>query len=109
MKASELRELSITELENKISEAKKNLFNLKFQKASGQLENSMKIKNLKRDIARIETVAKEKEIALQKEEIKKDNIVSKKKNKSDLAKIKKEKEEVKSKKTVKPKKEEIKK
>jgi len=107
MKASELRELSITELENKISEAKKNLFNLKFQKASGQLENSMKIKNLKRDIARIETVAKEKEIALQKEEIKKDNIVSKKKNKSDLAKIKKE--EVKSKKTVKSKKEEIKK
>ena len=109
MKASELRELSITELENKISEAKKNLFNLKFQKASGQLENSMKIKNLKRDIARIETVAKEKEIALQKEEIKKDNIVSKKKNKSDLAKIKKEQKEVKSKKTVKPKKEEIKK
>jgi large subunit ribosomal protein L29 len=109
MKASELRELSITELENKISEAKKNLFNLKFQKASGQLENSMKIKNLKRDIARIETVAKEKEIALQKEEIKKDNIVSKKKNKSDLAKIKKEQEEVKSKKTVKSKKEEIKK
>jgi len=109
MKASELRELSITELENKISEAKKNLFNLKFQKASGQLENSMKIKNLKRDIARIETVAKEKEIALQKEEIKKDNIVSEKKNKSDLAKIKKEQKEVKSKKTVKPKKEEIKK
>ena len=64
MKASEIRELSRSELETKISEVKKNLFNLKFQKASGQLKNPMKIKNLKRDVAKIETVAREQELGL---------------------------------------------
>jgi len=64
MKASEIRELSISELETRISEVKKNLFNLKFQKASGQLDNPMKIKNFKRDIAIIETVAREQELGI---------------------------------------------
>lgn len=64
MKASEIRELSRSELETKISEVKKNLFNLKFQKASGQLNNPMKVKNLKRDVAKIETVAREQELGL---------------------------------------------
>lgn len=65
MKVSEIRELSRSELETKISEVKKNLFNLKFQKASSQLKNPMKIKNLKRDVAKIETVAREQELGLE--------------------------------------------
>lgn len=64
MKAIEIRELSESELETRISEAKKTLFNLKFQKASGQLDNPMKIRNLKRDIAKIETVARELKLGI---------------------------------------------
>jgi len=64
MKASELRELSRTELETKISEVKKNMFNLKFQKASGQLDNPMKIKSYKKDVALIETIAREQELGI---------------------------------------------
>jgi len=64
MKANELRELSKTELESKITDIKKNMFNLKFQKASGQLDSPMKIKNFKKDIAKIETVLREQELGL---------------------------------------------
>jgi large subunit ribosomal protein L29 len=64
MKASEIRELSRSELETKISEVKKNMFNLKFQKASGQLDNPMKIKSYKKDIALIETIAREQELGI---------------------------------------------
>jgi len=64
MKASELRELSRSELETKISEVKKNMFNLKFQKASGQLDNPMKIKSYKKDVALIETIAREQELGI---------------------------------------------
>lgn len=92
MKASELRELSVTELETKISEVKKNLFNLKFQKASGQLDNPMKIKNLKRDIARIETVAREKEIGIKTTTEKEKEKTSKDKKPEKLKEIKKDKE-----------------
>ncbi|HEY5500357.1 MAG TPA: 50S ribosomal protein L29 [Candidatus Humimicrobiaceae bacterium] len=64
MKASEIRELSRSELETKISEVKKNMFNLKFQKASGQLDNPMKIKSYKKDVALIETIAREHELGI---------------------------------------------
>ena len=64
MKASEIRELSRSELETKISEVKKNMFNLKFQKASGQLDNQMKIKSYKKDVALIETIAREQELGI---------------------------------------------
>ncbi|MGD2294986.1 MAG: 50S ribosomal protein L29 [Candidatus Aminicenantes bacterium] len=60
MKPTEIRELSDEELENKETELKDQLFKLKFQHALGQLENAMKLKNLKRDIARIKTIKKEK-------------------------------------------------
>jgi large subunit ribosomal protein L29 len=60
MKAKEIKDLSKEELLSKLAEAKKSLFNLRFQKASGQLDNTMKIKNLKRDVARIETILREK-------------------------------------------------
>ncbi len=60
MKAKEIKDLSKEELLSRLTEVKKNLFNLRFQKASGQLDNPMKIKNLKRDVARIETILREK-------------------------------------------------
>ncbi len=67
MKPTEIRELSEDELENKESELKDQLFKLKFQHALGQLENTMKLKAIKRDLARIKTIQKEMEIASQKE------------------------------------------
>ena len=60
MKATEIRELSEEELKNKETELKDQLFKLKFQHALGQLEDAMKLKNLRRDIARIKTIQKEK-------------------------------------------------
>ena len=60
MKPTEIRELSDEELKNKETELKDQLFKLKFQHALGQLEDAMKLKNLKRDIARIKTILKEK-------------------------------------------------
>jgi large subunit ribosomal protein L29 len=56
MKPSELRELSDDELIQKDDELKDQLFKLKFQHALGQLENAMKLKNIKRDRARIKTI-----------------------------------------------------
>ena len=59
MKASELRELSVSELENKLKDLKEELFNLRFQLAINQLENPMRITAVKRDIARVSTVMRE--------------------------------------------------
>ncbi len=56
MKARELRELSGDELSRKEDELKDQLFKLKFQHALGQLENAMKLKSIKKDIARIKTI-----------------------------------------------------
>lgn len=56
MKARELRELSGDELIRKEEELKDQLFKLKFQHALGQLENAMKLKSIKKDIARIKTI-----------------------------------------------------
>jgi large subunit ribosomal protein L29 len=56
----ELRELNDTELEHRLGEAKEELFNLRFQNATGQLDN---IPHMRREIARIETLLREREIA----------------------------------------------
>ena len=61
MKSTELRELSDEELKDKDQELKDQLFKLKFQHALGQLENAMKLKNIKRDRARIKTILVERE------------------------------------------------
>lgn len=61
MKVNEIREQTKEELETKLLDIKKSLFNLKFQKATGQLENPVKIRNLRKDIARIETLLREKQ------------------------------------------------
>ncbi len=60
MKAKDLREKSSEELKNIELELKEKLFNLNFQKVLGQLQNPMKIKETKRDIARIKTILKER-------------------------------------------------
>lgn len=60
MKATEIREMTEDELSHKEEELKDQLFKLKFQHALGQLENAMKLKNIKRDIARIKTIIREK-------------------------------------------------
>ena len=60
MKSSELRDLSNEELETKSLELRGELFNVKIKKATGQLENTAKLLTLRRDIARAETVLREK-------------------------------------------------
>jgi large subunit ribosomal protein L29 len=60
MKAKELRQLSEGELLVKEKELGEELFNLRFQQATGQLENVMRIPQVKRDIARVKTILKEK-------------------------------------------------
>lgn len=61
LRANELRELNVQDLKEKLLSQKKELFNLRFQLATGQLENPMKIKEIKKDIARINTVITEKQ------------------------------------------------
>ena len=61
-KGAELRDADETELENRLAEAKQELFNLRFQIVTGQLDNSARLKDVRRDIARILTVLREKEI-----------------------------------------------
>ncbi|MBQ7504613.1 MAG: 50S ribosomal protein L29 [Ruminococcus sp.] len=63
MKASELRESSIDELQAKLKDLKEELFNLRFQLAINQLENPTRIKAVKKDIARVSTVIREIELA----------------------------------------------
>ena len=59
MKASEIRELSPQEMQQKLNDFKEALFNLRFQHEVGQLENSKKLEQTKRDIARLKTILKE--------------------------------------------------
>lgn len=59
MKASEIRAMSIEELDQKEKELRKELFNLRFQKATGEIQNPMRIRQVKRDIARILTIKTE--------------------------------------------------
>ncbi|HPJ03743.1 MAG TPA: 50S ribosomal protein L29 [Candidatus Limiplasma sp.] len=61
MKANDLQAMNTSELQEKVSELKEELFNLRFQLATGQLENTMVIKGVKRDIARCLTVLRQLE------------------------------------------------
>ena len=60
---AELRELHDDELETRLREAKEELFNLRFQNATGQLDNSARLGQVRKDIARLETLLREREIA----------------------------------------------
>jgi large subunit ribosomal protein L29 len=61
--ATELRELDFEELESRLSESKRELFNLRFQVVTGQLDNVSRIRQVRRDVARIRTILREQEIA----------------------------------------------
>ena len=63
MKISEIKTLSINDLNSKLKDLKSELFNLRFQLAINQLENPMRIRAVKKDIARVQTVIREKEIS----------------------------------------------
>ena len=62
MKSSELRDLSIEELQKKLVDFKEELFSLRFQTVTGQLGNPMRIKEVKRNIARVKTILREIEL-----------------------------------------------
>ena len=62
MKVKALRDLSTAGLEKKVVDLKEELFNLRFQMATGQLENPMKIKEIRKDIAKAKTILREREI-----------------------------------------------
>ena len=64
LKAHELHELSNVDLETRLREAKEELFNLRFQSATGQLESHGRLRAVKRDIARIYTVVRERELGI---------------------------------------------
>ncbi|EMS71359.1 50S ribosomal protein L29 [Ruminiclostridium cellobioparum] len=63
MKASEIREKDIVELNKELGDLKSELFKLRFQLATNQLENPMKLKDVKKSIAKVKTVIREKELS----------------------------------------------
>ena len=63
MKATEIRKMSAAELESKLGDLKKDLFQLRLQHATNQLDNPIKIAEVKRDIARVKTIIREKQTA----------------------------------------------
>jgi large subunit ribosomal protein L29 len=65
VKPSELRDLPLEELRSKEKDTQESLFNLRFQQATGLLENSMRLSTTKRDLARIKTILREKITAQQ--------------------------------------------
>ncbi|MCT3049626.1 50S ribosomal protein L29 [Leuconostoc mesenteroides] len=62
-KASELKELSLADLQKREAEFKEELFNLRFQLATGQLDNTARIAQVRKDIARVKTVIRAQELA----------------------------------------------
>lgn len=62
MKAKEIRELRTEELQEKLNGFKDELFNLRFQLATGQLENPMRIREVRKSIAQVKTIIREKEL-----------------------------------------------
>lgn len=64
MKVKEVRELSDAELETKLSDARTELFNLRFQQATRQLQNTSRFGQVRKDIARIETIMRERQLGV---------------------------------------------
>lgn len=62
---AEIRALSDAELQERIDDAKEEMFNLRFQRASGQLENTSRVRVVRRDIARLKTIQRERQLAAQ--------------------------------------------
>ncbi len=66
MKVKELRELTDAELGKKLTDSKDELFKLRFQMATGQLDNPMKLQDVRRKIARVKTIIRERELGIQR-------------------------------------------
>ncbi|MHB1127419.1 MAG: 50S ribosomal protein L29 [Bacillota bacterium] len=66
MKSKEIKDLTTDELLRKVGDLKEELFNLRFQVVTGQLENPMRIREVRRNIARTKTVLRERELLLEK-------------------------------------------
>ncbi|TCL66468.1 LSU ribosomal protein L29P [Hydrogenispora ethanolica] len=66
MKAKEIRDMTNDELQLKLTSLKEELFNLRFQLATGQLDNSMRVKDVRLSIARVKTILRERELKLQR-------------------------------------------
>jgi len=66
MKPSELRQKSVEELKQELQELKNELFKLRFQHATNQLDNPMKLKSVKKDIARVKTIIREMELGIKR-------------------------------------------
>ncbi|HHY15705.1 MAG TPA: 50S ribosomal protein L29 [Firmicutes bacterium] len=66
MKAKDVRDFSANELEVRLEELKEELFNLRFQLATGQLDNPMRIRDVRKNIARVKTVMRERELNIQR-------------------------------------------
>lgn len=64
MKAKELRNLTTAEIEQKVKEYKEELFNLRFQLATGQLDNPARIRDVRKSIARAKTILRERELGI---------------------------------------------
>ncbi|HHX14429.1 MAG TPA: 50S ribosomal protein L29 [Clostridiales bacterium] len=62
MKIEKIREMTEVELVNEVKKLKTELFNLRFQQVTGQLENPLKMRDVKKDIARVKTIIREKEL-----------------------------------------------
>ena len=67
MKTKEIRQMSDKELNTRVLELKSELFNLRFQLATGQLDNPFRINIVRKDIARVKTIIRERELAVRKE------------------------------------------
>ena len=63
MELKKMRDMTEIELNTELSKMKKELFNLRFQHATGQLENTVQLRELKKDIARVKTIMRQKELA----------------------------------------------
>ena len=63
-KGKELREMTVDELNRKLTDSKDELFKLRFQLATGQLDNPMKLKEVRRNMARVKTVMRERELGI---------------------------------------------
>ena len=66
MKAAKLRDQNVNELNNRLTELKTELFNLRFQQATGQLQNPIRLSQCKKDIARVKTILRERELGLKR-------------------------------------------
>ena len=66
MKASDVRAMTVDQLDDEVMKLKKEQFNLRFQRATGQLENTARVREVRRDIARMKTIARQKRTAEKK-------------------------------------------